>query len=461
MDSQGFKLDAWRGGPVSGTLGPGWRGWALSGLPKGPPGYLRPSKIPSYEDCTSSEVGWGLVVADNDDMTIRDKADGADLPDPLRSLLEHRHGIILRHRPENSLDYLRRYTSSGNEYDVKIASPEYGVAEYKIPYYLLLYGDPGAIPWEVQFHLNLSFAVGRLHLTGAALASYVDALIQPIPADGRAAVIWSVDHGTDDITSLLYDAVASPLANALQRDDDLRAGTRVIHGHGESRASSNALYTALEASNPGLVVTTSHGVVPDNGAGSELGLLVDDDHTIVRPADLLARWQPRGAIWYAHACCSAGSDGGHSFAGFLAEGSDAAETFARLAGHAATIAPMATAILSAPSPARAFVGHVEPTFDLTVRDQETGAALASGLVDALYRKLYQPFPIGHCLRTWYGQGGAFLDRQASSINDFNNNVANADERALLSRIAAADHRTLVVIGDPAAALDEVASEPGE
>ncbi len=60
------KLDAWCGGPVSGALASGWRGWALSTLPQGPPGYLKPRHVPKYQDCTDPEVGWGLVVPDNE-----------------------------------------------------------------------------------------------------------------------------------------------------------------------------------------------------------------------------------------------------------------------------------------------------------------------------------------------------------------------------------------------------------
>jgi hypothetical protein len=452
VSGQKIQINAWCDAPVSGELAPDWRGWALETLAPGPPGYLRPPAVPNYQDWTDPEVGWGLVVPDDADIPDAGKAAGVDLPGPLKSLLTLRHGVVLRYRPENALDYLRRYTADGRCYDVRLAAPERGVAEYRIPYYLLLYGSPADIPWEVQFHLNLSFAVGRLHLADTALERYVDSLERPVTADGKAAVIWAADHGPDDITSLLYEAVAKPIAASLRNDPDLSAGTSLLHGQGASRASRGRLITALEDHTPGLIVTTSHGALPLDPArfGSRLGLPVDDDHATIDLAELLASWQPHGAIWYAHACCSAGSDQGSSFSGLLAEGSAAAEAFALLESHASAIAPLATALLSAASPARAFIGHVEPTFDLTVRDGETGQALTTGLVDALYRNLYQPFPIGHCLRTWYTQTGVYLDRHASSITDFNLGRAGADDRALLSRIAAADHRSLVVLGDPAA-----------
>ena len=448
------RINAWHGKAVAGPLADNWRVWALAPPVPGPTGFLRPEDVPHYEDWSAPDVGWGLVVPDNDDIGGADKARGADLPPPLQSLLAYRHGVVLRYRPENALDYLRRYTADGCGYDVNLAAPGRGTAEYRVPYYLLLYGDPSVIPWGVQFHLNLSFAVGRLHLTSSALDSYVRSLAKPAAADAGRAVIWAADHGSDDITSLLYDAVARPLAESLRDDADLRAGTVLLHGRGGARASCDALATALEAQRPGLVVTTSHGAIPADPAdfAAQLGLPMDDDHVPVDPAELLARWQPNGAVWYAHACCSAGSDRGASFAGLLAEESSAAQVFALLTAYDAAIAPLATAVLSAPRPARAFIGHVEPTFDLTVRDIETGQALTDGLVNALYQNLYQPFPVGHCLRAWYAQAGMYLDRHAAAFNGFNHEQAGSDHRALLSRLAAADHRSLVILGDPAVTL---------
>lgn len=450
-----LQIDAWHDGAARGPMAASWRGWALTPSAMGPAGFLKPPAPPAYHDWTDAEVGWGLVVPDNDQLIAADKAVGRDLPRPLQSLLAHRRGAILRYRAENALDYLRRYTADGDCYDLKLAGSERGTGEYCLPYYLLLYGGPADIPWEVQFHLNLSSAVGRLHLTDAALESYVDALMRPINANGGAAVIWAADHGPDDITSLLYEAVAKPIATCLRQDPDLTDGTLLLHSRSGSPASCDALIAALESRTPGLIVTTSHGAVPSDPDGYEtrLGLPMDDNHIPIDPVRLLSRWQPDGAIWYAHACCSAGSDKGSSFSGLLAEGSKAAAVFALLTAHDAAIAPLATALLSAASPARAVIGHVEPTFDLTVRDGETGQALTDALTKALYRNLYQPYPVGHCLRAWYAQAGVYLDRHASSINDFNHGLNHVVDRALVSRIAAADHRSLVIIGDPAAMLE--------
>jgi hypothetical protein len=46
----------------------------------------------------------------------------------------------------------------------------------------------------------------------------------------------------------------------------------------------------------------------------------------------------------------------------------------------------------------------------------------------------------------------YLDRHAAAVDGFNHEQAGADHRALLSRLAAADHRSLVILGDPAVTL---------
>ena len=48
-----------------------------------------------------------------------------------------------------------------------------------------------------------------------------------------------------------------------------------------------------------------------------LGLPVDTDGTTLNADTLLGTWSLAGAVWYAQACCSAGSNAGTSFEGLL------------------------------------------------------------------------------------------------------------------------------------------------
>src|SRR5205823_5528889 len=91
-------------------------------------------------------------------------------------------------------------------------------------------------------------------------------------------------------------------------------------------ATCGELVCALRRTRPAMIVTTSHGRTSPLGDPEALragaGLLVDVDKRVLDIAELISGWQPDGAIWYAHACCSAGTDGETSFDGlFEADGS--------------------------------------------------------------------------------------------------------------------------------------------
>src|SRR5207302_1988162 len=126
-----------------------------------------------------------------------------------------------------------------------------------------------------------------------------------------------------------------------------------------------------------LIVTTSHGqtgpLADAVAMKSKLGLPVDQDFQPLDPDQLLATWEPDGAIWYAHACCSAGSNaislygcqdtGINNIPICLVEaGSPVDRVLKGVAGLGSLVAPLPRALLGAKKPLRAFIGHVEPTF---------------------------------------------------------------------------------------------------
>ena len=135
------------------------------------------------------------------------------------------------------------------------------------------------------------------------------------------------------------------------------------------------------------------------GAGQDLHaqdrIFVDQYGAPLDPAALLAKWQPDGAIWYAHACCSAGSDDATQYADLVGDG-PVKDVLLGVASLGATVAPLPTALLGAERPLRAFVGHVEPTFDWTLRHPESKEPLTHALRTALYDGMHRarPDPVG-------------------------------------------------------------------
>ena len=415
-------------------------------------GILRPSAPADLNDWADPRVGWGLILADNPDLSPKVKARADDAPGPLQQLLAHRKGVVLRWDRSLKPGYLRRYDGDGGKSDLNIAAGAQGGDRYQLPRYLLLAGGPEVFPWEVQYRLNLSAFVGRLSLKAEALERYVAAAVTDWANTGAiertSPLLWSVDHGGDDITVILRALIARPIRQAWERDGDLEGATMW-----EGRdATASRLLEALSR-RPPFVLTTSHGATGPfqslrNGS-RELGALVDVDYRVSSAAEILAAWSPRGAVWYAHACCSAGSDAPSIYATMFDSGGSIGRMLDEASSLGPGVSPLGEALLGAEEPLRAFIGHVEPTFDWPLLDPKTGGSLAQAIVDSLYARLFQPrATVGAALAPIFDQAGRFF-----SELDKARQLAEAglpdDKAILINRLSALDRQSLVILGDPA------------
>jgi len=178
---------------------------------------------------------------------------------------------------------------------------------------------------------------------------------------------------------------------------------------------------------------------------------VDQNYASVRPQNLLNSWQPDGAVWYAHACCSAGCSAQTSFAGLSQEGSEVDRILKGVAKLGNQVSPLPTALLGVSKPLRAFVGHVEPTFDWTLRNPDTNQSLTGSIQQALYDDLYQPVPVGSAFRRWYDRLGTLYAAYDQDQAEFSRG-GNTRAAMLKDLLAARDVQTTVILGDPTATL---------
>lgn len=462
-----LAFNAWTGEEIaSGDVAPSARSWAL-GKTTSPPKTvpkLAPPKDADLSTWGDSRVGWGLVLPDRPDLSEQELAAGTDAPDPIQELLKARgNAPVFRFRPGDtgSFTFLRDHR---NKKDVSIQGSPFGLAPGALPFYLLLYGNPAELPWELQYVLNARSAgrqgaVGRLDLTGDALENYVGALLSDWKdADMQIgqAVVWAVDHGPDDITRLMRNAIAAKVHADYEGDTEI-ASTFFDGAHGPATTAN--LIGCLAAKRPGVVVTTSHGKTgplsdPQTMKGS-LGLPVDQNYGLLHPNDLLAKWEPDGAVWYAHACCSAGGDSETIFEGVVEAGSSAYQVLKAVADLGACVAPLPRALLGAKKPLRAFVGHVEPTFDWTLRQPQTGQHLTDSIRRTLYNNLFSGQPVGLALTDAYRSLAAYYATYDKDIKAYNKGNDKILPSALYCQLAARDTQTLVLLGDPAAALPKL------
>lgn len=410
------------------------------------------------------QIGWGLILPENDALSEADRARGLDAAEPLRELLKARPGApVFRYRADIPPGFLRRYYTDRGHQDISITSAgERGIGVGQLPWYLLIAAAPAQIPWRLQYLLNQAAYVGRLDLDEPGLANYVNALLTNwtgMACQPTQPVVWAVDHSASDITHLMRTALADPVAEDLGKDSDI--GAHLTHLSAK-QATLDRLTQTLSSQQPALVISTSHGMTGPLGdptlMAAQLGLLVDQMHQPLDPATLLAQWQPNGAIWYAHACCSAGSDGASSYAGLLEENSTLDKLLRAVAALGSLTAPLPQQLLGATKPLRAFIGQVEPTFDWTLRQPQTGQMLTATLRQALYNHLFdrQPYPIGLAFAHCYAHVGQLLAQWEQARQQLGHSDAQVRElaryQALVAQLTALDRQSMVILGDPTATI---------
>lgn len=414
---------------------------------------------PASETCWQDPaVGYGVLLPENHSPGLTDaqKAAGADAPEPVHRLLAARPGsVVLRWSQEMEDRVLRRYYADGSPpNDPAVGLGDFGVAPDRLPRYVAIIGGPQDIPWSVQYSLGTRHAVGRIPLAGEALAHYVDALIAgwpEAPAELDRALMWTVDHGEDDMTHLMRTVISGPLADALSTPPPLKKYQEIT---GDA-ATGEALLASLTQSLPGLVVTSSHGMTGPSGdlaaMRATLGLPVDRNH-VPLDAGALTAALPGGCVWFSQACCSAGGAGRSLYSSLLRPEWSAFRTVEAVAALGTMTAPAAVAALGRKKPVRAVIGHVEPTFSWTLQAPDTPQPLGGAIVSALSSHLYAGEPLAYAFREYRAAVGQ-LHTSWFTLNDrLRGGDASVIEKMTRLRLSAIDRQSLVLLGDPTVSL---------
>lgn len=464
-EAQVVRTDAWTGDRVAESpVGSGYGGWAAAPAVLPTDGAMFPPPPASPEDWEDTRVGWGLVLPDRQGWSPEQLARAEDARPSVRELLASRPASkVLRYvRDGRFSTWVLRDYANGGDRPVDTSPP--GTGPDGIPAYLLIIGTPQEIPWNVQYQLGLVRRVGRLDLPDDGLDNYVQALITGWKdSEGRYEnpLVWSVVHSSDDITSLMRDAVGAPLHGAFSADPDL-AGASFIDG-GATPATREALRDHLGRLKPLVIVTTSHGQIGPPGdpdlMRSQLGAIVDAEFTPERSADLLAGWKPDGAIWLAQACCSAGSQSPSMFDGLFEPTSAVGSVLQSAASMGAMVSPLPRALLGSSRPLRAFIGHVEPTFDWTMTFPPTRQQLTHWARETMYTGVYGGLPIGLAMEMagLYQPVGPLLLRQSTALRTYASETDETERKrsldlALYGKVTAYDRASTVLLGDPTVSI---------
>lgn len=236
------------------------------------------------------QAGWGVIFpADTEGKFV------PAVKDALKPLLDLRR--------EQAGDYFRIYEGvdalrpgeSKTDFLVRHGVPPADPANpERMPYYLLLVGDPSQISYRFQSQLDVQYAVGRIYFE--TLQEYANYAASVVAAETgkvslpRKAAFFSAMNADDRATELSTTRLMEPLLTQMQpahQDWSFAAHMR----DGATKAKLHDLLGGSET--PALLFTASHGVPFTPGSGRQLphqGALLCQDWPGPRA------WRGRGEI---------------------------------------------------------------------------------------------------------------------------------------------------------------------
>lgn len=421
---------------------------------------LKPGKDPRK----LSEAGWGVIFAQDADPEIK-KA--------LRELLAYRkeqagelykeyteddgyHYNIEEEAFESKLDFLAKHGAGPGPVDPK-----------KVPYYLLIVGDPETIPYSFQYQLDVQYAVGRLHFDGPdkldQYARYARSVVEAEQGKlvlPRQATFFGVRNQDDSATNLSADYLVKPLAEKItQEHTDWFVQTFL--GADQAKKAQLAKLLGGEQT-PALLFTASHGMGFPGNHGLQLshqGALLCQDWPGPK------EWQGQGPITPDYYFSADDVDDNARLWGMIAfhfacfgGGTPRLDDFAHLNfWNAASIAPHAFVarlpqrLLSHPQGgALAVVGHVDRAWGYSFTWEEAGPQL--GTFESTLQQLLEGLPIGAAIEY-------FNERYAELSTEITKRILDVKTKKRGSEVALSgvwtannDARSYVIIGDPAVRL---------
>jgi hypothetical protein len=413
---------------------------------------LRPGNDPT----NLAQAGWGVIFAPDADPAVKDA---------LKELLDWRTAqagdrfVVFDsykgYRPgEGYLEFLARQRMGPGPADPR-----------KVPYYLLIVGDPETIPFEFQYQLDVQYAVGRLWFeTAEEYANYARSVVAAEKghvALARRAVLFGVKNPDDPATKLSATMLVEPLAallpSALGDSEPPWEVEKVVAD--EAKKSRLAALLGGDRT-PALLFTASHGMafpkgnprqMPHQGAFlcqdwpgpySWPGNAIPPDFYFSAD-DVADDASFHGRITFHFACYGGGTPMGDYFdhipgqVSYAAPKPLVARLPRRLLGH-----PKGGVL--------AVIGHVDRAFGYSFSWKEAGVQTQS-FEDAL-AELMRGRPVGLALESLNQRYADLSSNLSHELRDVRyGKVPNAPGLAGLWT-ANNDARSYIILGDPAARL---------
>ncbi len=405
-----------------------------------------------------AQAGWGVIFAFEDTERLPALREALE---PLLSLRKAQAGPLYResiYRPsETPVAFTTRHK----------VGPGGPAVPAKLPYYLLIVGDPQKIPYQFQYSLDVVYAVGRLHFEGKdeaeTLAMYRSYARSVVAAEtgprrcARKAAFFGVkndgDRATEMSSTLLVPALASELAAALP-DWQVQA----IVGDDAGKARLGDLLGGKDT--PDVLFTAGHGCVfdaDDPELVAQQGALICSDWKRSVPHSLSEQ------MWFSARDISASG----SLAGLIAfhfacygGGTPLYDNFVQKDGKPIQLAPRPL-VAALPQKelahenggALAVVGHVDRAWSYSF--VWAGAGPQTAVYSSTFKALMAGKTIGNAMEYFNDRFGA-LAAGWQSLKAMLEDIAfggtvDSEELAGLWD-ASNDARNFVIVGDPAVRL---------
>jgi hypothetical protein len=221
--------------------------------------------MPGLDPRNLAESGWGVIFHRTADPAVH------------KAL-----GPLLRHRHQQAKERYREFTGTdgyrdGDDSDDFLS--RFGMAPgpvnpKRMPYYLLIVGDPETIPYSFQTQLDVQYAVGRIWFdTPEQYARYAESVVaaeKGAVTRERRFTLFGVRNRRDPATKMSADSLVKPLAKNLRRAEKSNGGWDV-QTHLAATATKSRLGSIFQGEgSPALLFTASHGMGFPNGDPRQL-----------------------------------------------------------------------------------------------------------------------------------------------------------------------------------------------
>lgn len=425
-----------------------WRQYASPSAPQ----YMAAREGTDYLDLASA--GWGAIFPYDIDVEIIEA---------LRPLLEWRKlqaGELYKEYTgpdgyrykvadgmfETKNDWLARHGMGPGPADPK-----------KVPYYLLVVGDPDTIPYHFQIQLDVQYAVGRIYFdTILGYATYANSVVSAEKDDlslGKQATFFGVANPDDLATKMSATQLIAPLARSISEQTD---GWNVQSIKAEAATKSSLTHLLKNEKPPALLFAACHGMgfpnghplqQPDQGAllcqdwpgPREWAKPISKDFYFAAD-DLTKDVNVQGMVAFAFVCYGAGTPHLDEFSrqNFRKREEIAPKNF---------IARLAQQMLSHPKGgALAWISHVERAWGYSFLWGQAGTQLT--VFESTLKRLMDGYPVGYAFEYFNNRYAELASTLSDTLDEieFGRKVDPIELTGIWT--ATKDARNYVILGDP-------------